>query len=128
MTKPKTRLTDIQEFVRLQRIEHNATPDLGLDYIESLLAENAELTKENILACEKILTAYSSKNKTMEENKRLTDQLENMTALLKAVVCPECDGSGIYGRQICEEEWEQVQCHWCFDKKALTEPSTGEEK
>ncbi len=71
------------------------------------------------------------------------EEIERLQGLLKVAKCPNCDGSGCIARQVSsrqyvtrdmaidagdeslegslysEDEWEQEQCQWCDEVKAL---------
>ena len=46
-------------------------------------------------------------------------EIERLKGLLKVAKCPNCDGSGGIPHQVAEAEWEQEQCQWCDEIKAL---------
>ena len=55
-------------------------------------------------------------------NKRIKDfkkENEVLKKLVRAAICPECDGSGINAQQVGEQEWEAVQCQWCDTKNDI---------
>ncbi len=73
----------------------------------------------------------------------LCEVLEVAKALLDMAICPNCDGSGSTARQVSsrqyvtremaidggdpdlegslysDDEWEQEQCQWCFEKARI---------
>ena len=52
-------------------------------------------------------------------------KLAQVEALLAVAVCPACDGSGGIPHQISDDEWEQQQCQWCFERSALAPDRTA---
>ncbi len=48
-----------------------------------------------------------------------TKEIERLRGLLKVAKCPNCDGSGGIPHQVGNGEWEQEQCQWCDEVKAL---------
>jgi hypothetical protein len=52
-------------------------------------------------------------------------EIERLRGLLRAAICPSakdgCDGKGI-PRQVGEDDWEQEQCQWCYERRAALEP------
>ncbi len=58
-------------------------------------------------------------------HRELRRALREALVLLAIAKCPNCDGSGSIGVQVrpgmdCDA-WEQEQCQWCHEKKALAE-------
>jgi len=50
-----------------------------------------------------------------DDRNRLASQLKQIKDKIKIVdKCPDCDNTGRYGRQGAEDEWEQVQCEFCW--------------
>ena len=71
------------------------------------------------------------------------EEIGTLKGLLSMVNCPDCDGSGcmmhqvseaqyiskymamdagdmdLEGQLFSEEEWEQEQCRWCYEKKRI---------
>lgn len=39
--------------------------------------------------------------------------------LLEMAQCPNCEGVGYTSHQVAEGVWEQEQCQWCYERKAL---------
>lgn len=52
--------------------------------------------------------------------KRGREEGERLKKLLSVAKCPECDGSGSILQQVGDDEWEQQQCQWCYEKNQLT--------
>jgi hypothetical protein len=54
-----------------------------------------------------------------EFNDDLRKRVAAYRGLLEIAACPQCDGSGSYGREGEDGECLQMQCQWCDERTAL---------
>ena len=52
-------------------------------------------------------------------------EIKRLRELVKAAICPSCDGSGGYYTGSPETGGEAVQCQWCHVRKTILAESEG---
>ena len=56
-------------------------------------------------------------------HREVRNALRLALGLLAIAKCPDdaCGGQGWSANQVGPDEWEQLECQWCSEKKALAE-------
>jgi len=54
--------------------------------------------------------------KIWEQGREIITERDHLKTLLRVAKCPECDGSGGIPVQVSEDDWEEQQCRWCFER------------
>jgi len=57
--------------------------------------------------------AHFTMYEAADEIERMTSELDTSAGLK----CPNCDDVGWYPNQISDDDWEQVQCEFCYTIK-----------
>ena len=54
--------------------------------------------------------------------------IKRLRGLLQVAKCPDdaCGGQGWSAHQIADDEWEQQQCQWCYEKAEALKQDDGD--